>query len=116
VSVTPATANLETGGSQQFTAQVTGTGDFNASVNWSVNGVADGNSTLGTITATGQYTAPATPPSPNNLTITATSVQDSTKSGSCAPRQEGRGPIAGKKANKQPMPSQASALQSWPAI
>ena len=81
VTVTPVTDLVPTGGSQLFSAQVTGTGAFNPSVNWSVNSVNGGNATVGTIVG-GQYTAPAVPPNPSNVTITATSVQDSTKSGS----------------------------------
>src|SRR5580658_3782351 len=81
VAVTPGTTQLPTGGSQLFTAQVTGTGAFNPNVNWSVNGIAGGNATLGTIVS-GQYTAPSVAPNPGNVTITAASVQDSTKSGS----------------------------------
>jgi hypothetical protein len=76
VTVSPNSAPVLTGASQLFTAQVTGTGSFNASVNWSVNGVSGGNSTFGTVVG-GQYTAPAVLPSPNGVTITATSVQDS---------------------------------------
>ena len=77
VTVSPGAAQLITGNSQLFTAQVKGTGAFNASVNWSVNGVNGGNATVGTIVG-GQYTAPATPPNPSSVTIKATSVQDST--------------------------------------
>ena len=46
----------------QFTATVTGT--TNTAVTWSVNGVAGGNSTVGTISTSGAYTAPATAPEP----------------------------------------------------
>jgi hypothetical protein len=46
------------GGSQQFSSAVTGSS--NAAVIWEVNGVAGGNGTAGTITATGLYTAPNT--------------------------------------------------------
>ena len=49
------------------------------SVTWSVDGIAGGNSTVGTIDASGLYTAPATA---GEHTITATSVADSSKSGS----------------------------------
>ncbi|MGA2979868.1 MAG: PQQ-binding-like beta-propeller repeat protein [Terriglobales bacterium] len=63
-----------------FTAQVTGTGSFSTGVTWSVQGVNGGNTTVGTIVA-GQYTAPAVAPTPSNFTITATSAQDTTKSG-----------------------------------
>jgi hypothetical protein len=59
--------------------QVTGTA-FDASVTWSVDNIIGGNSTLGTINA-GQYSAPATAPSPNFVTITAISVQNSYAAG-----------------------------------
>ena len=75
VTVAPSSAPVLTGASQLFTAQVTGTGPFNASVTWSVNGVNGGNSTVGTIVG-GEYTAPAILPNPSGVTITATSVQD----------------------------------------
>lgn len=48
-------AFVASGQSVQFTAAVTGT---NASVTWAVNGIAGGNSTVGTISAQGNYTAP----------------------------------------------------------
>jgi hypothetical protein len=52
-------------------------------VTWQVNGVTGGNSTAGTITAAGVYTAPPTPPAsanpPVTVAITATSVADPTK-------------------------------------
>jgi len=56
---------------QAFTATVTG--ETNTAVNWSVNGIAGGNSTFGTIDATGLYTAPATVPAPALFSITAVS-------------------------------------------
>jgi arylsulfate sulfotransferase len=56
---------------QNFTAS------FGAAT-WSINGVAGGNATLGTIDSQGVYTAPADLPSPNVLTLTATSVSDPT--------------------------------------
>lgn len=80
VTVSPSTAQLQVGATQAFTAQVMGTGAFNTSVSWSVNGIGGGNAIVGTI-ASGQYTAPAAPPNPSNVTITATSVQDPTKLG-----------------------------------
>ena len=83
VSVSPATAQVSTGQTQLFTAQVSGTGAFNNAVTWSVNGVTGGNSTNGTIVG-GAYTAPAAVPSPSNVTITATSVKDPTISGNSA--------------------------------
>jgi hypothetical protein len=80
VSVTPNPASVRAGSSQQFAATVTGT--TNLSVSWSVNGVAGGNSANGTISASGNYTAPAVLPNPNNITIQAASSADSSASGS----------------------------------
>jgi hypothetical protein len=79
VSVTPNPASVRTGSSQQFTASVTGT--TNTTVIWSVNNVGGGNSTAGTITSSGNYTAPASLPSPNTITIQATSTADSSAFG-----------------------------------
>lgn len=62
-----------------FTATVANASD--TGVSWSVNGIAGGNSMVGTITATGTYTAPADLPSPATVQITATSRADATKSG-----------------------------------
>jgi hypothetical protein len=85
ISVAPPTANVPSGGAQVFTAtMMSGSGDPAAGFNWSVNGIAGGNSTVGTIVTTSAttalYTAPPAPPSP--ATVTATSVADGTKSGS----------------------------------
>jgi len=80
VVVAPATAMVRTGNQQAFTATVTGA--LNLSVTWTVNGVAGGNPTSGTIAANGTYTAPLTLPTPNTVTVTATSVEDPTRSGS----------------------------------
>jgi hypothetical protein len=60
VTVAPSSATLQTGAQQQFTATVTGGTGAPA---WSVNGVTGGNSTVGTISSSGLYTAPATVPS-----------------------------------------------------
>jgi len=54
----------------------------NSAVTWQVNGVAGGTAVAGTISAAGFYTAPATLPSPNMVTITAVSQADQTASGS----------------------------------
>lgn len=79
VSISPTTALLAVSTTQQFTATVTGT--TNPAVTWSVDGVNGGNTTVGTISTTGLYTAPATA---SNHTVTATSVADGTKSASAA--------------------------------
>ena len=79
VTVKPATGSLVLGGQTTFTATVTNTID--TAVSWSVNGVPNGNTTLGTITSAGTYTAPADLPSPATVQITATSHADQAKSG-----------------------------------
>ena len=58
VAVTPLTPCAQPLQTLQFTARVTNL--TNTGVNWFVNNVAGGNSTYGTISPTGLYTAPAT--------------------------------------------------------
>ncbi|HXH48186.1 MAG TPA: hypothetical protein VNM47_02335 [Terriglobia bacterium] len=77
VSISPSSASVITGQTSAFTATVTGSSNKN--VTWKVNGFAGGNSTVGTISSTGLYTAPGIPPSPNVVTVSATSVADSTQ-------------------------------------
>lgn len=79
VTVSPASANIRAGAAQQFTSKVTGTS--NTSVAWQVSGVAGGNSTVGTIDTSGNYTAPASLPNPNTVTIQAVSAADSSAVG-----------------------------------
>ncbi len=69
VSVSPSSANLATGGTQQFTAYVSGSS--NTAVTWSA--------TAGTVSSSGLYTAPATA---GTYSVTATSQANSTKSAS----------------------------------
>ncbi|MDB6162051.1 MAG: peptidase and in kexin sedolisin [Gammaproteobacteria bacterium] len=82
VSITPTTASVQIGMTQTFTAAVMGSS--NTTVNWSVNGVAGGNATLGMISTSGVYTAPMTVPTPAIVTVTAVSAADSTKSASAS--------------------------------
>jgi hypothetical protein len=82
VSMSPTSAALSTSQTQQFTATVTGSS--NTAVTWAVNGVTGGNSTIGTISANGLYTAPSAVPGPAGVTVTATSQADTTKSASAA--------------------------------
>jgi len=81
VSVTPTSAVIKTNAMQQFTATVTGSS--NTAVTWSADGIVGGNSSTGTITSAGLYTAPATA-SPASHVVTATSAADNTKSASAA--------------------------------
>jgi len=82
VSISPTGATLQVGHSQQFTATVSNTS--NTAVTWLVNGTVGGDSTLGTISSTGLYTAPSSVPSPSSVTVTAQSVADISKSASAS--------------------------------
>lgn len=70
VTVSPQNTTVPLGRTVQFTATVTGAASD--SVNWSVNSVAGGNSTVGTISASGLYTAPSLMPASPSVTVTAT--------------------------------------------
>lgn len=95
ITVSPPSATLQPNAAQVFTASISGTGNPSTALNWSVNGIAGGNSSVGTIAVNGAtsaiYTAPAVAPSPPNVTVTATSEADPSKSGgatvtiSCTP-------------------------------
>src|SRR5438128_786785 len=87
VSVSPPTAMVTINQTQQFSAVVANTS--NTAVNWSVVG---GNSSLGKISATGLYSAPATVPS-GPVSVTATSVADNTKSATAVVTVNGYGGI-----------------------
>ena len=85
VTVSPTSASVATGGTQNFTATVTG--PQLTSVTWDVNGVQNGNATVGTIsqgscgtTLCAVYLAPQAVPTGGTASITAISVADGTKS------------------------------------
>ncbi len=80
VMVSSSSSSVLLGNAQQLTATVTGTS--NTAVTWSVNGVPGGNSTAGTISSAGLYTAPRDLPNPATVTIQATSEANSSASGS----------------------------------
>jgi len=72
LSITPTGATVPAGGSKQFGAFLNGLPDSAAT--WSVtsaSGITD-NSVIGSITSTGVYTAPASPPPGGTVTVTAT--------------------------------------------
>jgi len=79
VSVTPPMPSVQTGKTQQFTATVTGTA--NTAVTWQISSPSAGAASIGTISATGLYTAPANVPTGGTVTVTATSQADTTKTG-----------------------------------
>jgi len=80
VSITPTSATVQIGHTQQFTATVQNSS--NTAVTWQVNGTTGGDSSHGTISNSGLYTAPASVPSPATVTVTAVSQADPTKSAS----------------------------------
>lgn len=82
ITVAPTSSIVQTGATQLFTATITGSSNTN--VTWSVAGVSGGNSTVGTISIVGLYTAPGAVPGTNPVTVTATSVADGTKSASAS--------------------------------
>jgi len=67
LAVSPAAASVTTGLSKPLTANLSG-------VTWSVNGITGGNAALGTVNASGVYTAPAVKPAPATVTVTATTA------------------------------------------
>ena len=84
VSVTPPAATVAPGAAKLFTANVAGTSD--QQVVWQISGAACAASgdPCGVINPAGLYTAPAVPSSPNTLTVTATSSEDTSRSGSAS--------------------------------
>jgi hypothetical protein len=78
VTIAPATASVLLGEPQAFSATVSRAA--NSAVIWSVNGITGGNATLGTVDASGIYTASANLPAPASVSVRATSAVDATKS------------------------------------
>lgn len=78
VTVSPESANIRSGDAFPFSAAVSGTTD--TAVTWAVNGTPGG--TLGTISANGNYSAPAALPNPNTISVRATSTADANARGS----------------------------------
>jgi IPT/TIG domain len=76
VWITPSSVNMRVGLNVQFQATVLNT--TNQFVTWKVNGVVGGNETVGTITQSGIYTAPAVIPA-MPLSVNATSAADPTR-------------------------------------
>lgn len=77
VSISPTIATVVTSAHQQFTATLVNT--TNPSVNWSVSGSGCSGSSCGTISSTGLYTAPASVPSPAQVTVKVASAADTSR-------------------------------------
>jgi hypothetical protein len=75
VTVSPSSANVAAGGTQQLTATVAGTNSPSQGVNWTASP-----SSAGTVNSSGLFTAASTG-SAQTATVTATSQQDPSKSG-----------------------------------
>jgi hypothetical protein len=75
ISISPPSATVPAKATQQFTATISPTPNFG--VAWSVDGIAGGNATVGTIDTNGLYTAPSRS---GTHTITATSKDNPTNS------------------------------------
>jgi hypothetical protein len=80
VSVSPGATTLTIGATQQFSANVTGTGAYSSAVTWSIASPAGSSLSPGTITPAGLYTTPY--PAPASVTVTATSTQTPAVTGS----------------------------------
>jgi autotransporter-associated beta strand protein len=78
VAVSPPTASVQKGQTQQFTANVSTTNGASTAVTWSVSGAINAGTTINT---SGLLTV-ATAESADEITVTATSVFDGLKSGS----------------------------------
>ncbi|MGA9812642.1 MAG: DUF1800 family protein [Terriglobales bacterium] len=77
VVVIPATTEITAGSTFQYRAALSGAG-ANTAVKWAVNGIPNGNATVGTISQGGMYQAPPTLPVPNTIQVQATSLADTT--------------------------------------
>lgn len=80
LSLQPTSVNLGLAVAQFFTASMKASGNPRLAITWSVNGIAGGNSVVGTVVAasftSALYTAPATIPAVPSVTVTARSVAD----------------------------------------
>ncbi|MGH9573125.1 MAG: hypothetical protein ACRD40_06290 [Candidatus Acidiferrales bacterium] len=83
LAISPSSINVAENEQQTFITTISSGGHPASEVIWSVDGIAGGNTTLGTIVAsaadTAIYTAPAVIPFPPTVTVTATSVADDSK-------------------------------------
>jgi hypothetical protein len=80
ITISPSSSTLAGGGTQQFTATVGNT--TNTAVTWEVGGITGGNASLGTISASGLYTAPLVIPAGGMVTVRAVAQADTSKSAS----------------------------------
>jgi hypothetical protein len=80
VSVLPGSASLSSKGEQRFAATIAGTD--NQQVTWTIAGTGCGvPGSCGFIDSSGLYVAPSSTPSPDLISVTATSSEDTSQSG-----------------------------------
>ncbi len=72
VTVSPSSASVPVNTTKQFTATVANA--TTPAVNWTVNSNPGGNTTVGLVSTTGLYTAPAVPPSGGTVSVQAAST------------------------------------------
>ncbi len=111
ITVVGASCNPTTvaaGQTSQCTASVSGTGSFSSVVSWTASG-------NGTITPAGGVFTAATVPFTTQVTVTATSTQDSTKSGSTIITVATAGTVTGVTATCAPTTIQSGQLTSCAA-
>ena len=80
ISISPTSPTVGGSNTQQFTATVGNTS--NTAVTWQVEGIPGGNATVGTVSATGLYTAPFFIPANATVSVTAVAQADTSKSAS----------------------------------
>jgi hypothetical protein len=93
ITVSPSSAQPFAGFTVAFTANVQNAG--NSAISWQVNSIPGGNSTVGTISDSGLFTAPAVAPNPPTVTVTAVLQSDPTKSGSSSVTIQSQSSIQG---------------------
>jgi len=79
VRVVPSALTVPASSTRRLTATVNGSPSM--AVSWSINGVAGGNASVGTIDRYGTYTAPAVPPADWHVTAQATSTTNASAFG-----------------------------------
>jgi hypothetical protein len=84
VSISPQTMQVELGSSRPFTAVVNSAGNPNREVTWIISGSGCPGAACGTVDSSGTYTAPQVLIAPPNISLTAISVADPSKSGTGA--------------------------------
>ena len=82
VTIAPASTPVVINAAYPFAATVTGA--LNTAVTWQVNGLTGGNATIGTVSTSGLYIAPAAVPNPASVTVTAVSQADANQSASAS--------------------------------